>query len=94
MREYELTLIVHPELEETAFKEALEKVTGWITEGGGEIIKQDLWGKRELAYPIQKLDEGNYVFFSANMAPTFCVELERNLRFLEPVIRYLLIAKD
>ncbi len=94
MREYELILVVHPELEETAFNEVVTHVSGWITEAGGEIIKTELWGKRRLAYPIRKLTEGQYVLFCTKMAPKVGAELDRNLRFLEPVMRYILVAKD
>lgn len=94
MREYELIIIVHADLDENALNDVLEKVQGWITEGGGKITKVDLWGKRKLAYLIRKQSEGQYVLMHTTMAPTFCVELERNLRFLEPIMRFLLIVKE
>ncbi len=94
MREYELVFIVHPDLDETAFKDVIERVRGWITEAGGSISKVDLWGKRKLAYPIRKQKEGQYVLFQAEMPPTFSAPLERNLRFLEPVMRFLLTTMD
>lgn len=93
MREYELVFIVRPDLDETAFGDVVERVKGWITEAGGEVQKTDLWGKRKLAYPIRKISEGQYVFMQSSMPPTFGVTLERNLRFLEPVLRFLLIVK-
>ena len=94
MREYELTFIVHPELDENAFNVVLERVTGWISGSGGEVSKTDLWGKRTLAYPIRKQSEGQYVLLHTKMDPEFCTELERNLRFLEPIMRFLLVAKE
>ena len=93
MREYELVFIVRPDLDETAFGDIVERVKGWITEAGGEVQKTDLWGKRRLAYPIRKISEGQYVFMQSHMPPAFGVTLERNLRFLEPVLRFLLIVK-
>lgn len=93
MREYELTYIVHPELDESAFNEVLERVKSWIQESGGEVIKADHWGKRTLAYPIRKQTEGQYMFLDIRIDPKFGAELERNLRFLEPVLRFLLIVK-
>jgi small subunit ribosomal protein S6 len=93
MREYELVFIVHPDLDENAFKEVLEKVKVWITDGGGQVDKVDLWGKRKLAYPIRKQGEGQYVLMDISIAPAFSTELERNLRFLEPVLRFLIAAK-
>ena len=93
MRDYELMIIVHPDLDENAFNEVINRVTGWITDGGGQIIKTDLWGKRRLAYPIRKQKDGQYALFYTQMAPTFGAELERNLRFLEPILRFQIIAK-
>ncbi len=94
MREYELVFIVHPELDDTALKDVVEKVKGWITEAGGTVSKVDLWGKRKLAYPIRKQKEGQYVLFLTEMEPTFGATLERNLRFLEPVMRFLLTSVE
>lgn len=89
MREYELVFIVHPDLDETAFKEVVDKVQAWITDAGGSITKVDLWGKRRLAYDIKKQREGQYVLMNAQMDPKFTAELERNFRFMEPVMRFL-----
>ncbi|GAB4525791.1 MAG: 30S ribosomal protein S6 [Anaerolineales bacterium] len=94
MRAYELVFIAHPDLEETAFNELVTKIQGWITEAGGSISKVDVWGKRKLAYPIRKQREGQYALIEAQMQAEFCAELERNLRFAESVIRYLLIAQN
>lgn len=94
MRDYELTVIAHPALEETALKDIVDRIQGWITEAGGNIDKVDVWGKRQLAYPIRKQNEGLYVFFQLKMPPTFGVELERNLRFLESIMRFLLVAVE
>ena len=90
MREYELVFIVRPDLDDNAFKEVVEKVKGWITEAGGVIAKTDFWGKRKLAYVIRKQSEGQYVLLKIQMNPAFGITLERNLRFLEPVIRFLI----
>lgn len=94
MRDYELVFIVHPDLDETAFTEVVEKVKGWISEAGGVVSKVDLWGKRKLAYDIRKQKDGQYVLMQAQMPPTFSSELERNMRFLEPVMRFLLITEN
>ena len=94
MREYELVFIVHPDLDETAFKDVVEKVKGWITEAGGTISKVDFWGKRRLAYTIRKQKDGQYVLIKAEMPPTYSATLERNLRFLEPVMRFLIASAE
>ena len=94
MREYELVFIAHPDLDDTALKDVIEKVSGWITDGGGTVSKVDLWGKRKLAYSIRKQKEGQYVLFKVEMEPKFGATLERNLRFLEPVMRFLLVSVE
>jgi len=92
MRDYELIFIVHPDLDENAFNEVTNRIRTWITEDGGEVSKTDLWGKRKLAYHIRKQTEGQYVLMQAKMSPSFGVTLERNLRLLEPVMRFSLVA--
>jgi small subunit ribosomal protein S6 len=93
MREYEMIVILHPDLDETAFKDILDRISGWITQDGGEITKTDLWGKRTLAYPIRKQREGQYVLMNTKMNPQLGAVLERNLRYIESILRYLIIAK-
>lgn len=90
MRNYELVCILQPDLDETAFNEAVEKVKGWVTEPGGKIENVDVWGRRKLAYFIQKQREGQYVLLKIAMPPDATKELERNIRFLEPVMRHML----
>ncbi len=92
MRSYEVVFIVNPDLDETALNGLIERVKGWITTVGGTIAKVDLWGKRKMAYTIHKQREGQYVLVQADFEPSFTAELERNLRFLEPVLRFLITA--
>ena len=93
MRAYELVFIVHPDLDDSALKELVDRVKGWITDAGGQVAKVDLWGKRKLAYRLRKQSEGQYVLMKTQMAPSFCIQLERNLRLQEPVLRFLLAAE-
>ena len=93
MRDYELILVLHPDLDENAVSEVLKRVTGWISDAGGSVVKSDMWGKRQLAYPIRKQTQGQYVLLQTNMAPKTGVTLERNLRLAEPVLRYMLTAR-
>ena len=92
MRSYELMFIVHPDVDESAFNELVDKVKGWITDSGGQIDNVDIWGKRRLAYPIQKQTEGQYVLLNTQLEPTNCSELEHNLGLQEPVMRFLLTS--
>ncbi len=93
MRSYEVVLIVNPELDENALKGVTDRVQSWITDSGGSVDRVDQWGKRRMAYPIRKQREGQYVYFEAQFAPSYSAELERNLRFLEPVMRFSVISK-
>jgi len=90
MRNYELVCIAQPDLDETAFNEVVENVKGWITEAGGEVNKVDVWGKRKLAYLIRKQREGLYVLLHIALPADSTKELERKIRFLEPVMRHML----
>jgi small subunit ribosomal protein S6 len=94
MREYELVFITKSDLDENALNEVINKVKNWITDSKGEIIKVDLWGKRKLASPIRKQTEGIYVLMNIKMAPNFGATLERNMRFTEALLRFLVIVKD
>jgi len=94
MRSYELMFIVHPDVEESAFNELVEKVNGWIKDSGGEVEKVDLWGKRKMAYPIQKQNEGQYVLMNTQLEPDFCSDLEHNLNLQETVMRFLITAVE
>lgn len=94
MRSYEVVFIVHPDLDETAINETVEKVKEWITTGGGTVEKVDFWGKRQLAYPIRKRREGYYILLETQMPPSLVAPLERNMRLHEPVMRYLITRTD
>ena len=94
MRNYELVVIIHPDLDENGLNSVVDKIKGWITDAGGSIAKVDHWGKKRMAYAIRKQREGQYVLFQAQIAPDFNAELERNLRFLEPIMRYMIVATN
>lgn len=91
MRKYELVCLIHPDLDEAAFNDAIDKVKGWINEAGGSVDKVDIWGRRKMAYLIRKQREGQYVLLNISLPPTTTTELERNLRFHEPVMRHMLL---
>jgi small subunit ribosomal protein S6 len=92
MREYELVFIIHPDLDENATNEVLDRVKGWITEAGGSVDKVDPWGNRKLAYPIKKQTSGQYYLLNIQVEPSFVAELERNLRFVEAIMRFLITS--
>jgi small subunit ribosomal protein S6 len=90
MRKYELVLIAQPDLDENAFQGVIEKVRGWISDGKGTVEKVDVWGRRPLAYLIRKQREGQYVLLNISLPPSASADLERNLRFQENILRYML----
>ncbi len=94
MRKYELVCIVHPDLDDAAFNGVIDKVKGWIGDTGGSVDKVDVWGRKRLAYSIKKQREGQYVLFNATMPTNGTTALDQNLRFLEPVIRYMITVVD
>lgn len=90
MRKYELMCIIQPDLDETAFNGVIDKVKGWISESGGNVDKAEVWGRRRMAYIINKHREGQYVLLNVTMDPAATSELERNLRFQESIMRHML----
>jgi small subunit ribosomal protein S6 len=92
MRKYELVCIIQPELDETAVNGALDRVKGWVSDSGGSVDKVDNWGKRRMAYAIRKQRDGQYVLMNISLPSSATAELERNLRFLEPVMRHMLTS--
>lgn len=89
-----LIYIIHPELDENGVTDIMGRVNGWISDAEGKVIKTDLWGKRTLAYPIRKQKDGHYVFMNIEIEPNVCTQLERNLRLLEQILRFSLVAKE
>ncbi len=94
MRKYELFCIAHPDLDENAFKAVIEKVSGWVTEAGGSVDKVEVWGRRRMAYLINKQREGQYVLLHLSLAPAATAQLERNIRFQESVMRSMLTVVE
>ena len=95
MNRYEMIYIIDADLEETARKELIEKVSALITANGGEIEKVDeTWGKRRLAYAIDYKTEGWYVLVNFNAPAELPRELERNLQINENVLRYLVVKLE
>ena len=95
MNRYEMIYIIDTDLEETARKELIEKVSALIANNGGEIEKVDeTWGKRRLAYAIDYKTEGWYVLVTFKAPAELPRELERNLQINESVLRYLVVKLE
>jgi len=91
LRDYELILVISPEVAEEEFEAAIDSVSRFITGKGGVISDTERWGKRKLAYPIRHFMEGSYVLTRFKLKPEFGRELEANLRISEEVLRHLLV---
>lgn len=91
MREYEAVYVIKPSYEEDKYVQIMEKYTALIQNNGGEIIKVEPWGKRRLAYEIEKLREGYYVLVRFNAEAELPTELERNFRISDEILRYLVV---
>ena len=91
MRSYELGVILNPTLEEAEITQAIEKVSGYLTAGGGTVSAVNVWGKRTMTYPIRRQREGVYVFLQALLDASAIAEMERSLKLDENVLRYLFV---
>lgn len=91
LRDYELVLVISPEVAEDEFEATIDSMSRFITGKGGTISDIERWGKRRLAYPIIHFVEGNYVLARFKLKPAFGKELEASLRISEEVLRHLLI---
>jgi small subunit ribosomal protein S6 len=94
MRDYELAIIVSPNIETEGVTAVVEKVSELIGVINGKVTSVDVWGRRALAYAIDNHREGTYVLLQANMPPVGLTELERNLKLSEEIIRYLLVKVE
>jgi small subunit ribosomal protein S6 len=87
MRPYELMVIIDPEVEERAVEPSLQKFLNVITNDGGTIEKVDIWGRRRLAYEIQKKSDGIYAVVNFTSEPATAKELDRQLSLNETIMR-------
>ena len=94
IRDYELVMILSPEATEAEAADTVSRISGMITDGGGNIAKQDNWGVRRLAYPIQRFIEGNYFITRCTMEAQAAVELNTTLNSSQDVLRYLVFRLE
>ena len=93
MQRYELAIVYDPGLEVDLSK-AEDRVKKIIADNGGKIVSDDNWGKRKLAYPINKNEHGVYVFYIVELVPTSLGKIESTLNITNEVIRYLIVRQD
>lgn len=96
MRDYEVTIVIQPLLEEAGRAELIERLSNLLVPGPKEdgALTANHWGVRRLAYPIKKFQEGYYVLYEAKLDPTRIKDIERSLQYNEDVLRYLVVRKD
>ncbi|MCM1467004.1 MAG: 30S ribosomal protein S6 [Alistipes sp.] len=94
MNKYELAVVVSAKVEDDVRVAAIEQVKEYITRFGGNITNVDEWGKKKLAYEIQKMKEGFYYFIKFESDANCPNELEKNIRIMENVIRYLIVREE
>ena len=94
MNKYELAVVVSAKIEDEDRAATIEKVKEYITRFGGTVTEVDEWGKRKLAYEIQKMREGFYYVGRFESDAACPAEVEKRVRIMENVIRYLCVRQD
>jgi small subunit ribosomal protein S6 len=96
VRDYEVTIIIQPETDDETRAQIVERVEGWLTNGTEEADKPVThhWGQRRLAYPVDNHSDGYYVFYEARLDPAQIGEIERNITYVEDILRHLVVRKE
>ena len=94
MSKYELALVVNAKIEDEAREAVVEKAKGYVARYGGTVTEVEEWGKKRLAYEVQKMREGFYYFIQFEADATCPAEVERHVRIMDNVMRYLVFKKE
>jgi len=94
MRQYETGFVLSPALSEEETTQFIQQMAEIVAQRNGRMIKQDVWGKRRLAYPIKKFEDGVYVFFTYEGQGDISTEMERRFKQTDSVIRFMTVKKD
>lgn len=94
MNKYELAVVVSAKIEDDERAATIEKVKAYIERFGGTVTNVDEWGKKKLAYDIQKMSEAFYYFISFDADTSVPYEVENHVRIMENVIRFLCVKQD
>jgi small subunit ribosomal protein S6 len=92
--DYEVALIIRPEVEEEGQEALIEGVSEILTSDGGEVQDVEKWGRRRLAYPIRKVQEGHYFFIQGQFSASVLPELERRIKLNEDILRHMVVRTD
>ena len=93
MRDYEVVIVLKPDIEDEDRDKLIERLEAWMTHSEGEAdqFTADRWGIRSLAYPIRKYQEGYYIFYTAKLDPAKISEMERNFTYQDEILRHLVV---
>jgi small subunit ribosomal protein S6 len=94
VRDYELMVVLDPNLDEAAIDALNARIQTMSTQRGGTIENVDVWGRRRLAYPIGRYRDGVYILYRMQLPPNAAAEIERALKLTESVIRHLLVRAE
>ena len=94
MRKYEIAVIINPDVDDRQVNGLLEKPLAGFTKAGGKVDSLDIWGRRRLAYDIQKKSEGIYAFINVTAEPAVVKELDRQFTLNEQIMRTKVIRPD
>lgn len=94
MNKNELALVVSAKIEDDARTATVEKAKEYITRAGGTVTEVEDWGKKKLAYEVQKMSEAYYYFIQFDAEPTVPAEVEQDVRIMDNVLRFLVVRKD
>ncbi len=94
MRQYEMMIILDPQLEERTVAPSLDQFLGVVTSQGGSVDKVDVWGKRRLSFEINKRTEGVYAVVALSCTPATVAELDRQLSLNESILRTKVLRRD
>ena len=94
MNKYELALVVSAKIEDDARTATVEKAKEYITRAGGVVTEVEEWGKKKLAYEVQKMTEGFYYFIQFDAESNVPAAVEQDVRIMDNVLRFLCVRKD
>ncbi|MDD6481450.1 MAG: 30S ribosomal protein S6 [Lachnospiraceae bacterium] len=94
MNKYELALVVSAKIEDDARTATVEKAKEYITRAGGTVTEVEEWGKKKLAYEVQKMNEAFYYFIQFDAASDVPAKVEQDVRIMDNVLRFLCVRKD
>ena len=94
MNKYELALVVSAKIEDDARAAVVEKAKEYITRAGGAVSEVEDWGKKKLAYEVQKMSEGFYYFIQFEAESNVPAVVEQDVRIMDNVLRFLCVRKD